>query len=59
MHLNIAFYKRAFSRSSSIYRVFTTRKTWAFSFLVLHPNIAFLETYGLLEAFLYKHLLVA
>ena len=25
----------------------------------MHLNIAFLETYGLLEAFLYKHLLVA
>ena len=30
----------------------------AFSFLVMHRNIAFLETYGLLEAFLYKHSLV-
>ena len=28
-------------------------------FRTMHQNIAFLETYGLLEAFLYKHLLVA
>ena len=28
-------------------------------FRTMHQNIAFLETYDLLEAFLYKHLLVA